>query len=86
VLPLSLLGTACLSLLAPFGIGLALTLGLPWTFLVSFVAGAVYAVMPNLSEYAALFMLLVPPLAINTLLLYALGAYIDSRNTKPQLI
>jgi hypothetical protein len=84
VLPLAFLATACLSILSPFGIALAVTLGLPWTFFGSFVTGPAYALLPNLSEFVGLFLILVPPLIINAWLLFLLGKYVDSRKHNPK--
>lgn len=79
ILPSSLVIIVVCVCFLQYGILLAAMLALPWAFFMSFVSGPLYALLPNLPNWAGIGLVFVVPIIINSILLYKIGVWMETK-------
>jgi hypothetical protein len=77
ILPIIFIIICSLLTVIPFGYVLIALLGLPWTFVMSFINGPLYALFPHLPGWVGLATGLILPLVVNVVLLYFAGRNLE---------
>ena len=78
-LPILFIVLAAAAFTQPIGGLLAVVLGLPWSYLASFIDGPLFYFFPNLSQNLGMLIGLIIPLVINVFLLYKLGIHLNKK-------
>jgi len=75
-----LVAVGCITFAFPMGILIvAGTLALPWSFLMSFITGPLFALFPHMPSYVGILCMFIPAIGINTFLLFLLEKKLEKK-------